>query len=187
MYELIQISTINDFIFCPYSIYFHSIYSNFSSDLYHEKPQTAGKIKHENIENQSYSTASRFLQGMSIYSEKYHLVGKIDLYDKQKQHLIERKNKIKKIYDGYRYQLYAQYFCMEERGYPVKRLFLHSLSDNKRYPIEKPRGKTLTEFENIINRMWTFKVKNQAVEISPQKCQNCIYRNLCDKPDVNFT
>jgi len=36
----IPISTLNDFIFCPYSIYLHNVYENTDESLYHAIPQT---------------------------------------------------------------------------------------------------------------------------------------------------
>ncbi|MBU3964935.1 type V CRISPR-associated protein Cas4 [Patescibacteria group bacterium] len=97
MENYIQISKINDFIFCPKSIYFHGIYENFSEKTYHQSPQVKGKIKHESVDKQKYSTAKKYLQGLEVYSEKYNLFGKIDIYDQENKILIERKNKIKII------------------------------------------------------------------------------------------
>ena len=37
------------------------------------------------------------LQSITVYSEKYNLSGKIDLYDSKKFQLIERKKKVHKI------------------------------------------------------------------------------------------
>lgn len=40
MDDYIQLSTLNDFIFCPYSIYLHSVYMESDGDLYKAAPQT---------------------------------------------------------------------------------------------------------------------------------------------------
>lgn len=176
--DYIQISKINDFIFCPKSIYLHSIYEKFTEKVYHSEPQTIGKIKHQSIDKSKYSTAKRYLQGLEVYSEKYGLVGKIDIYDTKDKSLIERKYKIKKIYAGYKYQLYAQYFCLQEMGYEVEKLFLHSLSDNRRYQIPLPKGKELDAFESIIESIRNFRLSNNFKQ-NPNKCAQCIYRELC--------
>lgn len=178
MYSSIQISKINDFLFCPLSIYFHSIYENFDDKAYHQVPQIRGRIKHEPIDKQKYSTAKKYLQGLEVYSEKYNLVGKIDIYDQEKQALTERKNKIKNIYDGYKYQLYAQYFCLMEMGYPVKEMYLYSMSDNKKYAVQLPRGDELSNFEKVIEEMKNFKVDSNF-ERDDAKCAQCIYKELC--------
>lgn len=141
--------------------------------------QTAGKIKHENIEQGKYSTAKRYMQGIPVYSDKYNLMGKIDIYDQKKKTLIERKNKVKKIYDGYRYQLYAQYFCLQEMDHQVKKIFIHSLSDNKRYPVKLPDKKETCEFENIVKKIKNFDILNYPIMKNNNKCANCIYKPLC--------
>jgi CRISPR-associated protein Cas4 len=42
--DYISISTLNDFIFCPYSIYLHNVYMEADEGLYHATPQTQGRI-----------------------------------------------------------------------------------------------------------------------------------------------
>lgn len=179
MEPYIQISKINDFIFCPKSIYLHGIYENFSEKTYHDSPQNIGKINHQNIEERKYSTAKKFLQGIEIYCEKYNIAGKIDIYDSEKKELIERKTKIQKIYDGYKYQLYAQYFCLTEMGFKVKKLFLHSLTDNKRYEIPLPNEEEVRKFEEIIKKIKEFDLFKNKISINKAKCEKCIYKNLC--------
>lgn len=179
MEAYIQISKINDFIFCPRSIYFHAVYDQFHQKTYHQKPQITGKINHENIDKSKYSTAKRYWQGAEVYSEAYGLAGKIDIYDHQEKALIERKVKVKNIYDGYRYQLYAQMFCLKEMGYEVKKLFIHSLADNKRYPIPLPEGEELEKFNNVIHQIREFDASRFPVINNQEKCNHCIYKPLC--------
>jgi CRISPR-associated protein Cas4 len=180
MESVIQISKINVFIFCPYSIYYHSLYEKFTESKYHDIPQTVGKIKHENIEEGNYSTSRHILQGTPVYCEKYNLVGKIDIYDTKKCQLIERKYKVNDIYDGYKYQLYAQKFALEEMGNKVKEIFVHSLSDNKRYKIDNPDKGEIIKFESIIRDINKFKVEaGCSYKINEQKCQKCIYAEMC--------
>ncbi|MCK9379260.1 MAG: type V CRISPR-associated protein Cas4 [Candidatus Moranbacteria bacterium] len=181
MESYIQISKLNDFIFCPMSLYFHSFYDNYDQKIYHEKPQTVGKIAHENIDNGKYSTAKKYLQALPIYSSRFNLMGKIDIYDAERKYLIERKYNVKKIYDGYVLQLYAQFFCLEEMGFPVEKMFIHSLSDNKRYEVKKPGGREEFEFERIIEKIKCFDLLNFNKDANPNKCNNCIYRELCNR------
>lgn len=68
---------------------------------------------------------------IDVYSEKYGVIGKIDMYDENKKLLVERKKHVNKIYDGYVFQLYAQYFAMLEMGYTISSLEIRSLDDNK--------------------------------------------------------
>ena len=179
MEQYIQISKINDFIFCPKSVYLHRIYENFDQNTYHQEPQKTGKLNHENIDNGKYSTSKKFLQGISVYCGKYEIAGKIDIYDVETKTLIERKTKIKKIYDGYKYQLYAQLFALSEMGYEVKQMFIQSLKDNKRYIIPLPTKTDIEKFEKVINLMRGFDILRNKPLARKAKCDNCIYSNLC--------
>lgn len=179
MEQYIQISKINDFIFCPKSLYFHSLYENFSENVYHQEPQKTGKLNHQNIEDKKYSTAKKILQGVEVYSQKYNIAGKIDIYDQEKKELIERKTKVKNIYDGYHYQLYAQYFGLLEEGYDVKKMFIHSLTDNKRYEVPLPNKKETAKFESVVSSMHSFDIFKIKKYPSKAKCDKCIYKLLC--------
>ncbi len=176
-YDYIQISKINDFVFCPFSLYFHSIYESFDGSRYKAAPQVAGKLAHTSIENKEYSTSTRYLQGLEVFSEKYGIIGKIDIYDKKNKILIERKKKIKKIYDGYIYQLFAQKLCLEEMGWQVKKMALYSMDDNKKYPV-KITVKQKKKFFQIIDNIKTFDF-SCVKTINKAKCASCIYRELC--------
>jgi len=180
MEPYLTITTLNDFVFCPKSIYFHHLYGKYHHQVYKQKPQIVGTINHENIDKQKYSSAKRYIQGLAVFSEKYKLCGKIDVYDSEKKVLIERKTKIKKIYDGYKYQLLAQYFCMQEMGFEIKKLKFHSLTDNKNYFLNIPKQNDLEVFENILFQIRNFNIENKNFVQNPEKCRNCIYAGLCD-------
>jgi len=179
MEDYIQISKLNDFIFCPKSIYFHGIYESFTEKTYHDTPQTVGKIKHESIDKGQYSSLKRYFQGISVFSDEYGLCGKIDVYDNEEKKLIERKYKIKTIYQGYIYQLWSQYLCLREMGYEVKKLFFHSLADNKRYAIELPNKQDLAKFKEFLNEFRSFDIYASDFKQNPHKCAMCIYKELC--------
>lgn len=169
METYIRISNINDFLYCPFSIYLHSLYEGFDKKTYQQKPQIVGTIKHESIDKGTYSTSRRYVTGLEVYSEEYGIAGKIDIYDRKEKALIERKTRIKTIHKGYRYQLYAQYLCMKEMGYEVEKLFLHSLDDNKRYPIELPKGYELFSFMDTLKYMRCF----NPINVTHHECEYC--------------
>ncbi len=177
MEDYIQISKINDFLFCPKSLYLHSIYETFSEKIIHSKAQVEGRINHKNIEENKYSTSKRFLVGIYVYSEKYSLLGKIDIYDRETKALIERKTKVKKIYKGYIYQLYAQYFCLKEIGYEVKKLIIHSLKDNKNYNIPFPKKSDINEFKKLLEKIRKFN-PHQLFKKHYKNCPENIYNIL---------
>lgn len=182
MDDLIRITMLNDYIFCPASIYFHNLYGSRETMLYQGKAQFDGTKAHASIDNESYLKSKKILTGMTVFSERYGLVGKIDAYDMKTCSLIERKKKIKKIYDGYVFQLYAQYFCMTEMGYRVDELFLYSMDDNKKYKIKLPEENDvmLQKFERTIRDIKTTNIEDYVQE-NREKCMNCIYFEACDR------
>lgn len=178
-YDHIQISKINDFVFCPYSLYFHSVYEDFDKAQYKARPQVAGTIAHKTVDTQKFSSRKNILQGVEIFSNEYGLIGKIDIYDKDKKELIERKRTIKKVYDGYLFQLYAQKLCLEEMGHKVKKMKLYSMTDNKIYSVNLSKRQIL-QFKDTINRMRHFDLGDKKTA-NKDKCKNCIYHELCRK------
>jgi CRISPR-associated protein Cas4 len=68
MESYITLSFLNDFIFCPRSIYFHQLYSGLNYELYKQKPQIAGEAAHSNIDNKNYSTRKNILQDIEVFS-----------------------------------------------------------------------------------------------------------------------
>lgn len=182
MESYLPISFLNDFIFCPRSIYFHQCYGKVSPRLYHCPDQTEGLAAHKTIDSKSYTTAASVLQNYEVYSHTYNIAGKIDTFDVHKGILSERKKKIKIIYDGYVFQLYAQYFALTDMGYCVKKIKLYSLDDNKSYwqPLPSENEEMFGKFESLLVTMRQFRLDDDFTP-NPSKCQRCIYRNLCDK------
>ena len=173
---------LNDFIFCPRSIYFHQLYRNFNDTVYKQAPQYKGLAAHKAIDTQHYSTSAHILQGYEIYSERYKLCGKIDVFDIKKKRLTERKREIKTIYDGYIFQVYAQYFGLIEMGYVVESIVLYDLIHNKNYQVSLPTqdGAMLEKFESLIDAINHFDMRHSQHSPVLAKCQNCIYNALCD-------
>ncbi len=181
MEATIPISILNDFIFCPMSIYFHNLYSG-EEILYQNLSQIEGKQAHKSIDTKTYSTKKSVLQGLEVFSHKYNLCGKIDIYYLEEKTLVERKRKISQIYDGYIFQLYAQYFCMLEMGYEIENLKLYSYENNKSYQVSLPKDdeRMFNKFEALITSLNNFEPKN-FVMTNGNKCKNCIYSPLCDR------
>lgn len=178
----IAISNLNDFIFCPASIYFHQLGEGLDKILTQEKSQIDGSHVHEAIDENTYSTKKSILQSFSVYSEEFNLIGKIDIFDLETGTLTERKNKINYIYDGYIFQLYAQYFALKEMGYQVKKLRLYSYQDNKNYSIQLPEKNPamMRKFRELIIKINNFDLSKYHPS-SKLKCVNCIYNELCDR------
>ena len=148
--------------------------------MYQDIPQTRWTFNHARIDHGRYSTSKDILQGISIYSEKYNLAGKIDVFHVGKKSLMERKSHIKELYQWYVYQIYAQYFCLKEMWYEVEKLKLYSMDDNKVYDIPLPDEETIKAFEEFLERYKKFDPTALWFEANPEKCKMCIYRELCD-------
>lgn len=178
----IPISYLNDFIFCPRSIYFHQLHGELTTRLYHDRPQIEGKAAHTAIDEKCYSSRRSILQGIDIYSEQYRICGKIDLFDVESGLLTERKKHIANIYDGYVFQIYAQYYGLTEMGYNVKSLRFYSCDDNKIYPVKLPAEdqRMQAAFEETVCKINSYDLRN-FVQTNRKKCENCIYEPLCDE------
>ncbi len=172
-------SNLNDFIFCPASIYFHNVYGQQDRRLYQSEKQLNGTNVHETVDN-AKPTTNGILRSVDVFCEKYGIVGKIDYFDEKKGVLIERKKHITKIYDGQVFQVYAQYFALSEMGYNVKKIVIHSYDDNKNYDIPLPLDdeQMLEKFEKTIDMMNNFNI-NDFLPSSVEKCNNCIYNDVC--------
>lgn len=177
----ILLTWLNDFIFCPISIYFHNLYGDSERISFQESSQINGTAAHNAIDTGSYSTRKSVLCSMMVYSQEYGLLGKIDIFDTSSGKLVERKKQIKTIYDGYVFQLYGQCLALREMGYYVKSLVVYSSDDNKSYPILMPEEDP-DMFEKFINLITEIKKFNliDFKQTNEKKCRRCIYEPLCD-------
>lgn len=178
--DIISISTLNDFIFCPYSIYLHNVYENTDESLFHASPQTQGRIAHETVDEKKSSTRRNILQSLPVFSEKYGLMGKIDIYDAEKKYLVERKYQLRQIYQGQIYQLWAQMFSLQEMGYEVERMAFHEISTKQSHPVDMPTDEDIRQFELFLQAFRDYN-PTQTFCQNPNKCQHCVYCALCDK------
>lgn len=181
MIDYINISTLNDFIFCPYSIYLHNVYMETDETMYHATPQTQGRIAHETVDRKTADNRSDVILSLPVFSEEYGLMGKIDVYRRKEKKLIERKYQLKQIFQGHIYQLWAQMFCLREMGYEVETLAFYETSANRMIPVAMPTEHETEYFKNFIKRFRSYNPAITPFAINPNKCRHCIYCNLCDK------
>lgn len=180
MEQIITFAELDDFIFCPISLYYHSYYQDFNDNTYKTTVQTKGTAAHKAVDTQKYSSKKSVLQGLYVYSDEFKLCGKIDTYYEDEKRLVERKRKVVKIYDGYIFQVYGQYYGLKEMGYKVDSIQIYSILDNKSYQIKLPEqdGEMLKKFKNTINEIHEFSPGNYS-PTNVSKCEACIYSNLC--------
>ena len=180
MESYIRISTLNDFVFCPKSIYYHELYQKYNTSMYHEQAQVVGSLDHMVIDSKTYSTSKNTIQWIDVFCGQYQLCWKIDLYLADTHTLIERKSKVHQIYPWQILQLRAQYFCMIEMWHRIDSIKLYSLQDNTSYPINIPWAKEIKEFEDMLIQYRAFRPDQDWFEQNPKKCAKCIYKELCD-------
>ncbi len=180
MEEPIAASLLNDFVFCPASIYFHLVDAGLDKLSYASHEQLQGSAMHENVDRHEYSTRKTVLQGLEVYCDQYGLAGKIDLFDTVTGMLTERKRKISAVYDGQVYQLYAYCFALREMGYTVKSLRIHSMLDNVNHPIPLPEEdpRLFSGFVNTVNALRTMSLEGFE-QTNSLKCEKCVYEPLC--------
>lgn len=46
MDQYLTITSLNDFVFCPLSLYYHNMYGNMNSEVYYSDTQYKGKNAH---------------------------------------------------------------------------------------------------------------------------------------------
>lgn len=180
MEEPIPATCLNDFIFCPASIYYHRFYDAMETMAFQRPSQINGTKAHEAVDSGSYSTAKDVITSLDAYSDAFGLTCKIDLYYSKEKLLVERKKKIKEVYDGYVFQLYAQYYCMKELGYDVEKLQLYSMDDNKKYNIKLPDCDIdmKKRFFKVIDDIVNFDITSFE-QTNVEKCKYCIYEPAC--------
>ncbi len=177
----ILITWLNDYAFCPVSIYFHNLYGEKDSISYQDTQQINGTDAHKAVDGGNYSTRTSILCGISVFCEKYNLIGKIDIFNTVSGELCERKKHVTTVYDGYVFQLYGQYFSLKEIGFSVKSLTIRSLDDNKSYSVCLPENdfEMFGKFEKTIDEINNFDILSFK-QSNRKKCERCIYEPLCD-------
>ena len=185
MSDYISLSTLNDFIFCPYSIYLHSVYMESDEELYKATPQTKGTIAHQGVDEKKGSTRKSDIMSLPVYCDELGISGKIDVYKQDRHLLIERKNNLKHIFRGQIYQLWGQYFCMKEMGYEVDKLTFYEISTNKMTDVELPGELGKQELIRFIEQFKNYNPASTIFKVNPNKCIHCIYCNLCDKTETD--
>jgi len=182
MDNLIPISFLNDFVFCPYSIYLHNVYVGTEEQLIHALPQVKGKDYHKNIDQKKYQ-GKNWLLGLPVASMELGVKGVIDIYRPSERILIERKYQLRNLYRGQILQLWAQYYCLTEMGYEVSKLEFQTKNNNESRSIELPGPPQKNELIYFISTIRHFDPES-VFETNPNKCRNCIYINLCHKTNL---
>lgn len=189
METFLPITYLNDFVFCPYSIYLHQVFDNNHEEVYSSSPQQYGKSAHSEIDSfekrkESIKAESKILKGIYVISNKLGVYGKIDTLFVNRKKLVESKFQIKTLYRGYYYQLWAQYYALIEMGFEVESILFHSIKEKQDYVIPLPNEKDELELRNHIRKIAHFDFESEII-VNPVKCSHCIYAALCDKTHLD--
>lgn len=176
----VPVSLLNDFIFCPASIYFHMVDSDSVVISYGSSEQLQGSFVHNSIDNSHYSNKPNIFQGVPVFCSKYNLIGKIDIFDVDRGLLIERKRHVTSLYDGFCFQLYSYCFALRESDFEVNELQIYSYVDNKKYKVLLPEYDQIMfrKFEQTIDEIHKFDL-NLFKQTNKKKCDKCVYEPLC--------
>lgn len=177
MEYFLSITALNDFVFCPYSIYLHEIYGGNKEETYHSKFQSKGKRLHDFIEN---NKDAKDLKHAYVYSQKLGIYGKIDEYIPLTKELIEYKSNVAIMFKGYYYQIWSQYLCMTEMGFEIERLSFFDFKINKKTQLDLPTDSEINELTKHINKVKHYDFASEIL-VNPNKCRRCIYQSLCEK------
>lgn len=187
METYLPITYLNDFVFCPYSIYLHQVFDTNAEDLYSANPQQRGKAAHFDIDvleqptvAQESESQSPILKGIYVISNKLGVYGKIDSLFVDEKRLVESKYEIKTLYRGYYYQLWCHYYALVEMGYKIETIQFYSIKDQRTLDIDIPTEKDFQELKNHIKKIAWFDFESD-INVNPEKCKRCIYASLCDK------
>lgn len=183
MENFLPITYLNDFVFCPYSVYLHQVFDNSNELIYHAEPQQKGRTAHITIDEPE-NKKQNILKSIYVLSKQLGVYGKIDTFYLDEQRLVESKYRITALYKGYYYQLWAQYFALTEMGYIIKELVFYSISDKKTYPVAIPQQTEFEELKQHIDTIIHFDFE-QKINTNPAKCVRCIYAALCDKTNTD--
>ncbi|MBX2887917.1 MAG: type V CRISPR-associated protein Cas4 [Ferruginibacter sp.] len=185
METYMPISFLNDFIFCPYSLYLHQVFDDSNEEVFSAAPQQVGKRHHATIDNTPpKSRKLKLLKGIYVISHRLGIYGKIDTLHLDEGRLVESKYAITTLYQGYYYQLWAQYFALVEMGYVVKQLAFFSIRDRTTHPVALPGEVEFAELQQHIRLIAHYDFE-QNFTPNPAKCAHCIYAALCDKTNTD--
>ena len=67
MGDEILITELNDFIFCPVSIYFHRLYGSLENMTYQSSAQINGSAAHEAVDQATYSSEKDIIMGLDVF------------------------------------------------------------------------------------------------------------------------
>ena len=180
MEDIIAISTLNQYVFCPRRCALMHIEGIWSDNEHTAK----GTILHEHADERGYETIgkARVLRALPLYSHKYGLSGKADIVEVRGKEIIpvEYKKGKRREFDNDNIQLTAQALCLEEMfETEIKRGFIYHASSKKRREVlidEDLRKATIETIEKVRELLSNEHIP--SAEYKP-RCEGCSLYNIC--------
>ncbi len=180
MEEIIAISALNQFVFCPRRCALMHIEGIWSDNEHTAK----GTILHKKADERGYETDGRakLLRALPLYSKRYGLSGKADIVEIRGREIIpvEYKKGKRRDFDNDNIQLTAQGLCLEEMfGTRIRRGFIfHAASKRRREVVfdENLRKETVSIIKTVRELLDSALIP--AAEFKP-RCNGCSLYGTC--------
>lgn len=180
MEEIISISALNQYVFCPRRCALMHVEGVWSDNEHTAK----GTILHKNADERGYETVrdAKCLHALPLYSEKYGLNGKADIVEIRANETIpvEYKKGKRREFDNDNIQLAAQALCLEEMFQTeIKRGFIYHATSKRRREVffdNALRGETIETIEKVRRLLRTQTIP--AANFLP-RCNGCSLYGTC--------
>lgn len=178
--ELIQLSSIEHYSYCPRQCALIHIEQTFDENLY----TLRGRAVHENVDIES----SRMLEGvryeraLPIWSKRLNLVGKADMVEFHGNipYPVEYKSGRHRAGHHENLQLCAQAICLEEMlGVIVEKgaIFWHASRERKEIVFTEDMRKKVEEVAAAVHRMIAERIVPPPV--NDKRCKDCSLKESC--------
>lgn len=180
MDEIVLISTLNQFAFCPRRFALMQI-----EGIWEDNEHTVkGELIHETADLPGYEVNKgiKVIRSLPIYSNKYGLSGKADIveYNKGLYTPVEYKKGRKRQFDNDDVQLCAQALCLEEMFFTkIPYGFIYHAESKKRRQVffdSTLREKTVEVIRSVRELMQSG--LTPPAQLKP-RCNGCSLRELC--------
>jgi CRISPR-associated exonuclease Cas4 len=180
MKDIIAISALNQFIFCPRRCALMHVEGIWSDNEHTAK----GTLLHTHADERGYEVIgnAKLLRALPLYSTEHGLSGRADIVEIRGKEIIpvEYKKGKKREFDNDNIQLTAQALCLEEMFQTnISRGFIYHASSKKRREVvidETLRTETIRTIE-IVRELLAHETIPKA-QYKP-RCEGCSLYNIC--------
>ncbi len=187
--EIVLISSLNQYVFCPRRCYLINVEGVFLENLY----TLEGSQSHETADLPGLETRKnvRIVRALPLYADKLGVQGKADVIEfhlqpdgSERPYPIEYKRGRKKQWDNDDVQLCAQGLCLEE-------MTQRDVPEGAIFHVKSKRRRVVPFTESLRNQTFEIIKKVRALAMSERipspvnhpKCEGCSMKLIC-MPDI---